>query len=508
VKRSCRIALMGMAIVVGLIASGIPVAAQTEALKEGIRRYQAEEYEEAIPLLTRARTDDPSSVVAAFFLGMAHKKLNELPMAAENLRFAASQRQSIKEAVVELIDTLQRISTPEALDEADRWIATAEGAKIAPAKVAFLKGLVRKKQNRLDDAVAAFEQALAADPSLKQAVDLQVGMTHLQQRDLGKARDRLRTAILADPQSDLATFARQYQGAIEQKIDDTLRVTVGFMGQYNTNLISKPDDPFYAGPMDNEKSWISLPSLRVAYAPLLQEPWLFSLQYAATSSLNEKFATTYDSLTQSLSVTPGYQWGPASLNLSATYAFTEKRNPSYDDYQELISVGPLVRFLLSPTHLLEVFAGYERTEFFDPALRDEEDRDADAFSAYASWIWLLGPEAFFNVRYGYSDQKTDGIWWENEGHRLSANLTWPLVEGLRLQVGGQAYFQDYRNNHLLLYNRSSRRDDTYQGTLGLAWRFLKDADLIGQYSRSEVDSNIGYYQYERDVYALGVEYTF
>jgi hypothetical protein len=47
------------------------------SLPEGIRQYQAENYEEAIEILKKVRTEDPASATAAFFLGMAFKQTND-----------------------------------------------------------------------------------------------------------------------------------------------------------------------------------------------------------------------------------------------------------------------------------------------------------------------------------------------------------------------------------------------------------------------------------------------
>jgi hypothetical protein len=47
-------------------------------LEEGVKQYQAENYEEAIEILGKAREQDPQSPIAAFFLVMTYKQTIDL----------------------------------------------------------------------------------------------------------------------------------------------------------------------------------------------------------------------------------------------------------------------------------------------------------------------------------------------------------------------------------------------------------------------------------------------
>ena len=69
-------------------------------LQAGIRHYQAENYEEAIDILTKYRQKDPSSSMAAFFLGMSYKQANDIPSAEGQLRDAATLTPPVRQAPV------------------------------------------------------------------------------------------------------------------------------------------------------------------------------------------------------------------------------------------------------------------------------------------------------------------------------------------------------------------------------------------------------------------------
>ena len=196
------------------------------SLREGIRQYQADNYEEAVELFKKAREEAPQSTEAAFFLGMAYKQVQDYPNAAIHLRDAITLSPPVKEALVELIDVLYQTNK---LDEAKKWIALAEKDGIFPARISFLKGMIFSKENNNQAAIAAFEAAKQFDPSLAQAADFQIGICFIKDSKLDMAKARFQAAISHDPLSDLASFARQYQDMVEDKLyeERPLRLTLG-----------------------------------------------------------------------------------------------------------------------------------------------------------------------------------------------------------------------------------------------------------------------------------------
>jgi len=82
----------------------------------------------------------------------------------------------------------------------------------------------------------------------------------------------------------------------------------------------------------------------------------------------------------------------------------------------------------------------------------------------------------------------------------------PRINKLRLQLSGQAYLQDYENYHDVF--DVTREDDTYTFSGGFTWDFYKNASFIAQYTRTEANSNIFAYDYDRDLYSGGIEYRF
>ncbi|MDZ4165286.1 MAG: tetratricopeptide repeat protein [Smithellaceae bacterium] len=516
-----------------VIAQSAGMAQRESSLREAIDQYRKENYEEAIEMLLLLRKQDPSSSMAAFFLGMAYKQTQDFPQAATNLEAAATFRPPVRESLVELIDVLFQLNR---LSEARKWIDLAQREGISPSRVAFLSGLVFGKENRNQEAVASFEKAKTLEPALAAAADFQIAIAHVKERKLPQARERLRAVIQQDTLSDLAGFARSYLAAVEDAIhqERPLRLTLGFIGSYDTNMVQKPLESAVAGGITNERGYVLNSSARLDYVPRLPGGWLFQGTYSFASALHSKNTHSHDSMANSFAVTPGYNFGRMSLSLLASYTGALLRvdpdlvpapdsSPGYKSYLDYTTVGPIFRYMVDSSNLLELFAGYDRKDYRNQKIATPEgDRDSEGFRAYLSWVWLFREQAFMNLRYEYTQERASGVWWQNQGNRFSVNLSYPLMAGeavkksgqLNLQAGGSAFFQDYQHEQPYLdkdgttIRSTARQDRVYAGQLGLSYALSRYATAILQYVQTKSDSNIPANEYVREQYMAGMEFRF
>lgn len=486
----------------------------SEMLKKGIEQYKQENYEEAVEILKNARAREPQSSIAAFFLGMAYKQIMDFPKAVVNFKDAVTLTPRIKDALPELISTLYKLGN---IEEAKKWIATAETEKIMPAQIAFLKGLILQKEAKYREAVIEFDKAQKLDDSLQQAAEFQIAICYVKDRRLSEAKEKFKAAVIADPQSDLASYARRYQDLVEERIfaERPFRFTLGLFGQYDSNVVLKPDESAFAGGITNEGSTVLMPSFRVDYVPILEGPELFSAQYAFVSNFHDNNSTTHDMTGNTISLTPGYNFGRSALNFTFSYSHFLLHGTRY---MESITYGPLYRYLINDKNILEVFAGYTMKNYFQDATSPdyENDRDCQGIDAYASWVWLFEKDSFFNLKYEFIDENADGIRYENQGHRITANTIIPLRNDLKLQLSASWFRQQYR--YRLNYPEyiggtyvnvpKERRDKNLSGSIGLTWELNRNVNLIIQYSKTKVDSNDETSEYTRHLYTSGIEFKF
>ena len=512
-------------------------AALTVSLEEGIRQYKQENFEETVEILSKVRKSEPTSTMAAFFLGMAYKQMQDNENAVKNLRDAVTQHPKIKEALSELIDSLYQ---SEQTEEAKKWIQVAEKEDISPARVSFLKGLILAKENKHQQAIEAFERAMKLEPALTQAAEYQIAFSYIKESNYAKAKVRLESVIAQDPLSDLASFARQFKDAVERQayLERPLRLTIGVMGGYDTNMLSKPSDTSAAGDITDEKGLVLQSTARIDYVPKLPGSWLFNAQYSAASNINQKHTHSHDSFAQSFTVTPGYSFGRVAVNLTGSYTNYLLRsdpdlfpgpdsNPGYKRYLDNVTWGSSIKVLLTPYHIVELYGGYDRKDYYNAKKVTtrtdsffEGNRDAVGPRAYVSWIWIFKENAFFNLRYEYNEDHADGIWWDNQGHRLSVNGSIPLfpssakkIGALSMQLAGSVSKQDYKHEQPYVdtdgsFQRDKRHDVTYTGIAGLNWEFYSKTSLLLQYTRTRCNANIPVNDYQRDLYMTGFEVRF
>ena len=502
-----------------LCVSPIPAWADSPELLEGIDLYKQEAYGAAEAAFIVARQKEPENSTAAFFLGMTYKQVADYPKAAEQFEDAVTLTPRIKEALIELIDVLTRIGTPESLARAEKWIAVAEKEAIYPAKTAFLKGMVLGKQGKNDEAIAAFEQSKSLDPSVAQSADFQIAMSHLRAKRLDQARQQLDSAVLLDPNSDLASFARQYQDSVSQRLEDVWRFTVSASGLYDTNLLLRWNDVQSAPPWpggEEETPGVNT-NVRVDYRPVLKGNWLFNAQFAFDGTWYQNNSTTNDTLSAGIYAVPGYNYGRYSVNLAANYNYASKKRPYYQDASEFFSIGPLFRFVLSSDQLLEFFAGYDKKEFELAPIDPRGDRDSDTFRTYVSWFFSNVAGAFVNLRLAYLDENANGEWWSNIGTQLLANVTIPATDKFRIQLSGQGFWKNFDTEvpdprvigGSSVTLSTKRRDDQFQGILGFNYElWITDLLLIGQYTYTRNESNVAIYDYDRQIISAGLEYRF
>ncbi len=504
-KNFAKKTLLFLILIVFMLISVNGFSQQSPLIKKGIEEYKDESYEEAIVTLVQARDTDPKSSVAAFFLGMAYKQTMDYEKSLENLLDAVTLSPRIKEALVEVVDVSMQLGQ---FDAAKKWIGVAEEENIFPAKIAFLKGLIYKKEGKNRKAAESFANAKAIDPEISQASDIQIALSLMRDRRLNDAKKSFEAAIINDPQSDLAGFARQYLDAVEQRIEleKPFRFTIGVYGQYDDNMVLKPNDLAYATDITNESSAVLNTLFRVNYAPVFKGPWLFGAQYALGSSVHDKNRFTHDSLSNSISVTPGYNFGEFAIFLSTSYNHALVRDPDYKGYSGLFSTGPLFRMAINGNQLLEIFSGYTNSKYFREPLAPEEDRDANGYRSYISWLWLFKKDYFLNLRFQADRQDTRGTNWDNSNIGFSINYAMPVYENIKLQLSSQFNDQKFDNRHTVF--DVTREDKMFVFTGGVSWAWEKDVTVITQYTRVRTDSNIGIYDYTRNLYTLGIEYRF
>lgn len=477
-------------------------AAAEDFLEKGIKEYRAENYEEAIDIFKKAKEQQPDSSIAAFYLGLTYKQMGNYREAAKNFRDALTLTLPVNDAYAELIEVLYSLNE---LQEAKDWIAKAKKENIKPANIAFLEGMVLLKENRNKEAIDAFKKAKELDKSLEQASEFQIAMALAKERRLSEAKDALKAVISVDPATEIASFAKEYEKSIAKVLEmyRPWRFAVGIAYQYDDNVLTKPSSAITGVDITGEKDSGMINTFRIDYSPMMSGQWSFAGQFSFYAN-TYRTTNTHNVIAPTISLIPGYnfQKGAITLPLSYSHIWLKER-----EYMSVISVRPILSMILLPGHIGQISAGYTKREMLQAPISIDEDRDGSVYSISAGYLYPFSERrGMFNLRYEHSKDDANGINWDNTGNRLSIGLMVPLTSKVNLSVAGDMFLQHYENTHTAFGVK--RRDNTYSGSAGIIWELTRGLNLNLQYSHTRADSNIAVYDYKRNVYMAGIEYSF
>jgi tetratricopeptide (TPR) repeat protein len=488
---------------VALLLSFLPAItlAEPASLDEGIRLYSEGSFEEALPPILSARESAPRSARAAYYLGLTRRQTGDYQDAVRNFRDALTLTPPAREAAPELIVLLINRNEDE---EAARWLAWAEQEGVKPGEVAYLRGLLLRKQGKGDAAIAAFEMARQSDPALAGAADFQAALVRIDQREADAARRSFQAVITGEPNSDLAALAREYQASLDRLTGrrSPLELAIGVGYLYDTNVElnqAVPSGSTQSGRSDNGLTQY----LRIGYTMATDSPAGFSADYRL---FNTSYLTvgSYSQLLQSLRLIPSYRLQAVTLALPVSYSFSLL---DYKGYQNYLEVKPSATISLAPQHLIQVAGGYGWRDMLTTQPTPAENRNADLYSGLVGYIFLFaGNQGMFNLRYEFTREETDGINWRNNGNRLNADLLVPVGRKTTLTLSGEGLWQNYINVNT--YYNVKRDDSIYTGIATLTHNLVSGLFLHVQVLYTRALSNIALYDYSRTVTSTMLEYRF
>jgi tetratricopeptide (TPR) repeat protein len=480
------------------------ISAAESFLAKGISEYKSENYEEALELFIKAREQEPGSSAAAYYLGLTFMRMRNHKKAVVQFKDAVKLTPPSLEAYPELIEAHYYLNE---IKEAKERIAEAMKQKIKPGRIEFLNGLILLREGNDRNAISAFKKAKGIDPSLSKECDLQIARAYANQRRFAEAKESLKAVVSADPPSELAAFAKGYENALNRSIEKykAWRISVGSFFQYDDNVVLKPSTAIPGVVISGEKDSSVVTTLRASYTPLLREPWFFQAQY-------DSYTNTYfdnhkvNLIDQTVSLTPGYSFSRGMLTLPASYSHIWLREK---EYMSVLSTRPTMHLTLSPNHIGQLSIGYARREMLrsPPNHNRDEERDGNLFSLSPGYVHLFSRgRGLFHIRYELYSDETEGRNWENLGNHLHSSLRIPLIKRVSLMLAGDVFLQDFQHTHTFFGMK--RSDRTLYGTGQVKWEAIRNLNLSFQYAHTHANSNIHAYDYKRNVYTAGIEYTF
>ncbi|GER93392.1 hypothetical protein A45J_1131 [hot springs metagenome] len=493
-----------------------PTFAQ-DLLQRGIIEYRAESYEEALETFKKVRQQYPSSSIAAFYLGLTYKQVGKYREAVSNYRDALTLTPRVNEAYPEIIEMLYNLNE---LKEAKEWIAEAEKAGVFLANIAFLKGLVLAKEGKNDEAIHAFTKAKTLNKDLTQAVDFQIAMIYAKERKLKQAKDALKALISIDPSSELASFAKEYEASIARVIEayKAWRFNIGASYQFDDNVVSKPTGTIGTAAVDNisgKRDSAITNTFAVTYSPMMSGQYSFAAQYSIFAT-NYFHSYAYDTMAHSIAIIPGYNFQNSAISLPLSYSHVWLNE---QEYMTITSLKPTLNIQLFNSLIGQFSVGYGKREMLKYTQGADPDEDRDG-NLYTTLIGIIYPfkegKGFFNMRYEYTKDDTQGKNWDSKSDKVSATILYPVMNKLNLSISGDMTVQQFKNIHTISGTGTNgypsiptkRRDKLYNANASIVYEILEGLNLNLNYSYTRADSNFAIYDYRKNIYGFGINYEF
>jgi len=472
-------------------------------LEQGIAQYKHENYEEALVLLKKARDEASTSTIAAFYLGLTYKQLQNYDAAIPNLREAVTMNPKIKGALIELIDCLYQLNR---IGEAREWIAEAEKEGIRPAQVAFLKGLILMKDNEEEGAVEAFENAKTLDPSMAQSCDYQIGVAHLKMKNFGQAKDVFQKLVLVDPNSNMANFANEYIDSLSKREEamKPFKLTFGAAWQYDDNVVLKPSDTTVSAAISDKADTRQVYTANAEYdKKFCNDKYGVKGQYFFYYGKQTDLGF-YDVLSNTFVIQPSAYFKNGLLTFPLGYNHTLVNDKAYLSSP---TASGVYNHMFGKSNMAQAFIKYQYKDYLWTPSSDDEDRDGNDLGGGLGWYTFFAKnKGFVNVRYSMNQEFTQGNNWDYFGNRVSGTVLIPVLKQLNVTFSGDMFFQNFDHTHSFF--NVKRHDQVYTLSTLAAYKFYKESELQFQYTYVKDNSNISLYDYHRNIFSVGVQVKF
>lgn len=484
-----------------LTSLGISIPSLAAEYEQGVKQYQAENYEEALPLFKSALQSRENINQIHLYLGATYIQLLEYKQAKTHLLKATRLQADNGQAWLLLADTHYTLVEYK---QASKALEQAEALLGKNGQGEYLYGLILFKGNDYRPAQARFEKAAQIDPNLQQKALYYIALSHLNLGNNTEAQRYFAQAHDIEPNTETALAAQRAQLTIGTDTQDQRKphaVSVGYAIEYDDNVVLKPSSTIANLQISNEDDVRHVLRLDGRYDKSLGGNKKIRMGYKLYQS-NHVTLSTYDLRSHTLKVEPIISGNNDEKKVAIAYDHMSLNNDKY-----------MTRFRVTPSYSRDYKNGDRGTISLDlqnidyatePA-NTAENRDSNNVNLGYYHYRFFKQRSYALLGYKYSNNSADGNNWDFQGHKFLATLHGPLSEKLSATLLLDYQMLDFSNTHNTL--NQAREDDDYTLSATLHWKH-KALSLMAQALYNNNDSNLAIYDYKRNIAKLGISYRF
>jgi Tfp pilus assembly protein PilF len=496
---------------------------------QAVLAYEDKRYEEALDLLTRARTYDAQNTRGLYYLGLTQLALQHPEEAIEPLE--AAHRLQPGNSTIQFQLAVAYLSANR-YDEAAPLFEQVYQQQPSMENLGYYVGLIRYRQKAYKPAVEAFDKANVTDPTLLRLTTfyrgLALGVSGMTKEATSAFQDLQRSRAV-DPLTQTAIRLSESlaAGQAVKKEDKRLRASMSVGGYYDDNVAINPDrcggcNPAVQSLVDQFRerrtnSLGTLATVNAEYAFLRQESFESSVSYSflQTSNyageldrfniqshqpgLHSYYRTTLADLPFQLGLDYTYDYVFLDLN-----GFLSRHSPTLS--ATLVEPSTSVPVLGSVGHMTTTLSRYQKKNFFgefDPRFPSEQRDGFNTMIGLFHSFRFAEDRTVLRLGYEYDIERTEGTAFSYNGHRLEVGLQVRLPWDMHAGYTFSTHFRDYQNAQTLFLDRdaalSRRNDQQYDHLIQLTKSLSAHWLVTAQFSHTKAVSNVAIYDYTKNV---------
>jgi tetratricopeptide (TPR) repeat protein len=494
---------------------------------EGILAYDANRYDEAIALLSRAVALDSHQARAFYYLALSHLALGHAEQSITPLTTLRTLRPADPEVAYQLGTAYFALRNYE---KAAPLLEDAFRQQPERENLGFYVGFLRYRQKDYDSAAAALSVNRSADPDIRQLALFYRGMALGVLGLSDEAQVELASAQRLQPSSPITGASVRVQEALTatKRVTETrrLRLQLAVGGFYDDNVAVNPrkssDQVAEALRSRTTQSPGLVTSARGDYAWYRKGPIESTLTYSYYQTVNTNSSVGRFNIQDHLGGVSGFYRGTIGTipyEIGGQYSF---------DYMFLDFTGFLSRHsvtlpatVVPPAVTLPLFGRmenlttllyrYQRKEFFaEPGNSDIRfaPESRDAFNNMVGFLHAFRfrqDKYIFRIGYQHDTEAASGSSFSYSGSRLQlgGQTTLPWYD-LSLRLDYEVHWRAYNHTQVIFSDNagqlSPRRDTEQDIFFQIAKSLPNNFALALQYQGVLNSSNIPVYHYSKNVF--------
>lgn len=507
-------------------------------LAQATLAYEEGKYDEAIKFLQQAQSLDPNNSRILYYLGLTFLAKKQPATAITHLQTAFELRPS------DVFTRYQLGIGHFALhnyDQASPLLFKVYEEQPEIEDLGFYVGFLRYRDKEYDKALEAFEVNRSQDPDIKQLAlfyqGLVLGVLGIPEQAIVQLDEALKVEAIS-PLTQGAIQLRDALAAGRRAPQDKkrFRIQLSVGGFYDDNVAINPNvssDPIVQQLRSrNTTSPGFLASALFDYSWLRHGPLESTINYQFFQTLNTNDDLSRFNTQDHIVGTGAYYRGtvlenPYQVGLEYSFdyllldnvAFLSRHNPTLS----VLFVEPSFKLPLlgSVGNLTTGISRYQIKTFYnEPANSDPRFFGPDVRDGYNTMVGISHVFRLFNdahfVRFGYQydNENTDGSNFTYRGNKfLTGGQASLPIPTLRLRYSLDIHWRDYNAGPNTFFPSNAprtvnRKDIQYNHLVQLIDELPYNFSLIFQYQYLRNDSNIGVYDYTKNVFSLIVNWTY